>query len=225
MLKPQKKLTKKELKEDKFVKTAMTTRAYIEDNLKQVSIITGLVFGLFILIMVYSYIHSQTKEESFTILGEAQIEFQNMNYSKTKALLTRLEDEYAGTEASEQGLFLLGNLEYQQGNIEQAAEAYQSFINSYSGSEILLAAGYAGYAACMEKQGKYEEAANFYVKAKDAAPQFVEAPNYLYLAALNMLSADKPAQAKQYLEQVTENYPDSQRLFDAKEKLTYLQNM
>ncbi len=224
MLKPQKKLTKKELKEDKFVKTAMETRAFIEDNIKQVSIVTGIVFGLFILIMIYSYVHSQTKEQSFTLLGEAQIEFQNMNYSKTKALLNRLEDEYAGTEASEQGLFLLGNLEYQQGNIEQAAEAYQSFINSYDGSEILLAAGYAGYAACMEKQGKYEEAAQYYVKAKEAAPDFVEAPNYLYLAALNAISANKLDQAKNYLQQVTQNYKDSERLFDAKEKLAYLEN-
>ncbi len=224
MLKPQKKLTKKELKEDKFVKTAMETRAFIEDNIKQVSIVTGVVFGLFILIMIYSYVHSQTTEQSFTLLGEAQIEFQNMNYTKAKALLSRLEDEYAGTEASEQGLFLLGNLEYQRGNIEQAAEAYRSFIDSYDGSEILLAAGYAGYAACMEKQGKYEEAAQYYLKAKAAAPKFVEAPNYLYLAALNAIAANKPDQAKNYLQQVTQNYQDSERLFDAKEKLAYLEN-
>ncbi len=224
MLKPQKKLTKKELKEDKFVQAAMNTRAYIEDNIKQVSIVTAVVFGLFILIMGYNYVHSQTKEESSTLLGEAQVEFQNMNFSKARTLLARLEDEYAGTEAAEQGLFLLGNLEYQQNHIEQAAEAYKSFIDSYDGSEILLAAGYAGYAACMEKQAQYEQAARYYVKAKEAAPKFVEAPNYLYLAALNMLSANKPEQAKQYLKQITQNYPDSQRLFDAKEKLTYLEN-
>ena len=217
-------MTKKELKEDKFVQTAMDTRAYIENNIKQVSIVTGAIFGIFILIMVYTFVHSSTVEESFTLLGEAQVDYQNMNYSRAKFLLNKLLDEYAGTDAAGQGQLLLGNLYYQQGDIEQAAEAYKSFSDSYDGSAILLASGFAGYAACLEKQNKFADAAQYYLKAQNAAPKFVEAPNYLYLAALNAISAGNYDDARDYLKQITTNYTDDKRVFDAKEKLMLIAN-
>ncbi len=219
MLKPQKKLTKKELKEDKFVETAMKTRAYIEDNIKQVSIITGVVFGAFLLIMVYNYVHSATVAESATLLGEAQLEYQNMNYTKATALLNRLSEEYPGTDAADQGLFLMGNLYFQQGKIDLAAKQFKNFIDSYNGSDILMASGYAGYAACLEAQNKSKEAAEYYVKAQKANPEFVEASNYLYLAALNYITVNDYQSAETLLRQIVEDYPEAQRMQDAEAQL------
>lgn len=219
MLKPQKKMTKKELKEDKFVETAMKTRAYIEDNVKQVSIVTGLVFGTFLLIMVYNYVHSSTVAESATLFGEAQLEYQNMNYTKAATLLSRLEEEYPGTEAGDQGLFLLGNLYFQQNKIDQAAEYFKRFVDSYSGSEILKASGYAGYAACLEAQNKSKEAAEYYIEAQKADPEFVEASNYLYLAALNYIEINDYKSAQALFNQIVDDYPEAQRVPDAQAQL------
>lgn len=222
MLKPRKKLTKKEIKEDKFVKTALQTRAFIEDNYKQVSIITGVVFGIIILIMVYSYFQREASEKSSAILGKAQLEYQNMNYSKARQFLNRLLDEYSGTEAADQGLFLLANLFYQENNIEQAKQLYGEFIDSYGGSEILMVSGYAGYAACLEKEERFEEAAEYYIKAAKEAPDFVEAPNYLYLAGKNYLAADLPGEAKSTFQSIVDKYEDSTRFTDAKTQLILL---
>jgi len=219
MLKPQKKITKKELKEDKFVQTAMNARAYVEDNYKQVTILTAVVFGLFLLIMGYNYVNEQTSEKSSTQLGKAQLEYQNMNYTKAKNLLAQLQDEYSGTEAADQGLFLLGNLYYQQDQIDEAAQAYDEFTSSYSGSNILVASGYAGYAACQEKKENYGEAAEYYQKAQKAAPNFVEAANYLYLAALNYISIEQHDDARDILQRIVKDYEESQRFDDAKAQL------
>ncbi len=219
MLKPQKKLTKKELKEDKFVETAMNARAYIEGNIKQVSIVTGIVFGAFLLIMVYNYVHSATVAKSATLFGEAQLEYQNMNYTKAAALLNRLSEEYAGTDAADQGLFLMGNLYFQQGKIDLAAEKFKRFIDSYGGSEILMSSGYAGYAACLEAQNKSKEAAEYYVKAQKADPEFVEASNYLYLAALNYIAINEYQSAEALLRRIVEDYPEGQRMQDAEAQL------
>ncbi len=222
MLKPRKKLTKKEIKEDKFVKTALQTRAFIEDNYRQVSIITGAVFGIIILIMVYTYFQRQSSEKSSAILGQAQLEYQNMNYTKAKQFLNRLLDEYSGTEAADQGMFLLANLFYQENNIEQAKQLYSEFIDSYGGSEILMASGYAGYAACLEKEERFEEAAEYYLKASKKAPEFVEAPNYLYLAGKNYLAAELPEEAKDTFQTIIKKYEDSDRFNDAKSQLILL---
>ena len=219
MLKAQKKLTKKEIKEDKFVEATMQARAYVEDNYKQVSIITASVFILFLMIMGYNYVHTQTSERSSTLLGQAQLEYQNMSYTKARVLLDRLEAEYSGTDAADQGLLLLANLNYQQDKYQEAAESYQAFTNSYSGSDILVASGYAGYAACQEKMSNIADAAQFYLKAQKADPGFVESSNYLYLAALNFVSIEDFSAARQALDKIIADYPESQREQDAKAQL------
>lgn len=219
MLKAQKKLTKKEIKEDKFVEAAMQARAYVEDNYKQVSLITAAVFIAFLLIMGYNYVHTQTSERSSTLLGQAQLEYQNMNYTKARGILDRLENEYAGTDAAEKGLLLLANLHYQQDKYSEAADSYMAFTDAYSGSDILVASGYAGYAACQEQMANNAAAAEFYLKAQHSDPDFVEASNYLYLAALNFITIDDFAAAKDALDRIINDYPDSQREQDAKAQL------
>ncbi len=223
MLKPQKrKITKKNLKEDKFVDFALTAKSYIEDNSKQIAIIAVVVFALFILIMVYRNSQAAKTEEAKTILGKAQIEFQNMNYSKARMFLDRLIDEYSGTDAADQGYFVLANLDYQQGKYEQAEAEYKKFIDSYDGSKILLASGYAGYAACLEYRGAYEDAAKYYLRAQKTAPDFVEAANYLYLAGKDYLRAGLDNRAKEMFEIITKKYKKSKRFTDAKAQLIIL---
>ena len=100
-----------------------------------------------------------------------------------------------------------------------AEQAYAGFIDSYGGSSILLASGYAGYAACQEKKENCAEAAEYYLKARKEAPEFVEASNYLYLAALNYIALDDYESARKNLKIIVEKYEDSTRETDAKAKL------
>lgn len=224
MLKPQKKkITKKDLKEDKFVETTMLAKAYLEEHSKQVMIVIGAVLVLAILVMMYLNHRSKRIEEASTLLGEAQFEFQSMNYTKARQLLDRLIEDYDGTDAASQGYFLLANLNYQQENYAEAEKLYKKFIDSYSGDEILLASGYAGYAACLEHRGAHAEASKYYLKAQKTAPDFVEAPNYLYLAGLNYLEAGMKEKAKETFQKIIKKYKDSKRANDAKTQLIMLE--
>lgn len=224
MLKARKKFTKKEIKEDKFVKTVMETKAYLDENYKKVFTITAAVFAVVLITMFYFYMHSQDIEKSASMLGEAQLEYQNLNYSKAKSLLNRLLEEYSGTESAEQGTFLLANLYYQENNTQQAKELFEEFINSYGGSNILLASGYAGFAACIERESDFESAADNYLKAQKTAPDFVEAANYLYLAGRNYIKIENYQKAKEAFEKIEKEYESSTRISDAKAQLILLAN-
>ena len=152
MLNPRKKMTKKEIKEDKFVEVALSAKAYVEENYKLVSIIVASVFGIILLLMVWNYYQKTISDESSALLGQAQLEYQNLNYSKAKEFITRLMDEYSSTDACDQGIFLYANLLYQEKNYAEAKDLFKEFIDSYSGSDILAASGLAGYAACLEQE-------------------------------------------------------------------------
>lgn len=224
MLNPRKKMTKKEIKEDKFVEVALSAKAYVEDNYKQVSIIVVSIFGIILLFMIWNYIQNEKAEKSSTLLGEAQLEYQNLNYPKAKELLTLLRDEYPGTEASDQGVFLYANLLYQEQNYSEAKEYFKEFLDSYSGSEILIASGLAGYAACLEKDKAFEEAAEYYMRAQKAAKEFIEASNYLYLAGLNYAAANDTKNAKNAFQKIVDDYKSSNKLTDAQAELIMLAN-
>lgn len=224
MLKPRRKLSKKEIKEDKFVQVTMQTKAYIEENYQRVVMITVTVFAVFVLIMAWNYFQSGNEEKSVALLGNAQVEYQNLNYSKAKGFLIRLLDEYSGTDASDQGLFLMANLLYQEGKVQEAKGYYKDFIDSYSGSEILVASGLAGYAACLSSSGDIEEAAEYYERAQRKAPSFVQAPNYLYLAGLNYMKIDDSDRARELFQIIMEEYDESDVKPKAQAKLLEIAN-
>lgn len=222
MLKPRKKMTRKEIKQDRFVETAMMTRAYVEENYKTVFSITGVIFGVILLIIVWTFLHSRSKEASASLLGQAQLEYQNMNYSKSKELLTRLLDEYSSTDAVDQANFLMANLYFQDNKITEAKNYFEEFLDSYTGSEILLSSGYAGLAACLERENNYREAAAFYKRAQEKAPDFVEAANYLYLAGRNFIRAGQLDKAQEVFNLLVKQYEKSSRKKDAQAQLIFL---
>ncbi len=222
MLKPQRKMKKKEIKEDKFVKFTLETKSYIEENSKQVIMLSGGVFGIIILIMLYVYIHNGTINTATTLYGKATIEYQALNYSKAKAFLLDLTDEFSGTDAATQGMFLLGNIYYKEKDIADAKKYFQEFIDNYSDEDILLASGYAGLAACYAEEKDYESAAEFYKKAYEAMPEIPEAADYLYLAGLNYRKNGDFEKAKETFKKISQEFENSARSFDAKEELVLL---
>ncbi len=224
MLKPQKKrITKKDLKEDKFVETALLARTYFEEHTKEITYIVGGIIVVGILIWLFLNHRSQRLQEAETLLGKAQMEMQSMHTTKAREFLDQLIQEYDGTDAAEQGYFLLANLDFQAQKYDKAEQEYKKFIDSYSGSKILLASAYAGYAACLEHRGAHKEAAENYLKAQRTAPEFVEAPNYLYLAGLNYKDAGMKDKAKEMFQKIIEKYKDSKRFNDAKAQIILLE--
>ncbi len=224
MLKPQKKrITKKNLKEDKFVETALMARSYFEEHTKEITYIAAAVVVVGLLIWLFLNHRSERLAKAEVLLGKAQMEMQSMHTAKAREFLNQLIQDYDGTDAALQGYFLLANLDFQAEKYDLAEKEYKKFIDSYSGSKILLSSAYAGYAACLEHRGAHREAAENYLKAQKTAPDFVEAPNYLYLAGLNYRDAGMKDKAREMFQKIIEKYKDSKRFNDAKTQLILLE--
>ncbi len=224
MLKPKKKITKKELKEDKFVKFTLQAKTYLDENSKQVFyMVTGIIV-VAIVIIVFVYAHNANVEQARGQLGIAQVEYSNLNYDKSITRLESLIESYDGTNEADQGMFLLANILYQKERYEESKNYFEQFIDSYSGSDILLASGIAGLAACYEKEKMFLEAGQTYSRAASTAPDFVEADNYLYLAGICFSKAGDTLKAIEKFEYLVENNVTDKRINDAKAQLTKLKN-
>lgn len=220
MLKPQKKkIDKKTLKKDPLLDSVIKAQTFYEEYKNKLAY-AGI--GLIVLVLLVVWIkalNKETEQEAMTLLGKAQVEYENMNYSKSRDFLDNLHANYAGTDSEIQGTFLLANLNFTQGNYTQAKDLYSEFIDSYSGSEILLASGYAGLAACEEVENNNSSAAENYVNAFDIIEDFPQASEYLYLAGINFLKANDSNKAQEVFNKIITFFPESPRRYDAEAKL------
>lgn len=222
MLKPKKKITKQELKEDKFVKFTLQAKTYIDMHYQKLLRI-GLAILAIVVIFIFLYYESQqTEAEANSQLGIAEIEFTNGQLTKASERLGRLIEDYDGSDAADQGIFLLANIHFQQQKYEQAREYFEKFVNDYSGSNILLSSGYAGLAACEEAVNNFEEAGDLYERAAETAPDFPEADNQYYLAGLCYKKAGDIEKARSIFEQLTDESAKSSRAKDAESQLVLL---
>lgn len=224
MLKPKKKISKKELKEDKFVKFTLQAKTYLDENSKQVFYMVSGILAVILLIIIFVYVHNTNVEEARGQLGIAQVEYSNLNYDKAIKRLEKLIDNYSGTNEADQGMFLLANVLYQKERYDESKNYFEQFIDSYSGSDILLASGIAGLAACYEKEKMFLNAAESYAQAATTAPDFVEADNYLYLSGICFNKAGNTEKAIEKFEFLVENNVTNKRINDAKAQLVKLKN-
>ena len=224
MLKPKKKITKQDLKEDKFVKFTLQAKTYLDENSKQVFYMVSGILAVILLIIIFVYVQNTNVEEARAQLGIAQVEYSNLNYDNAIKRLEKLIENYSGTSEADQGMFLLANILYQKERYDESKSYFDQFIDSYSGSNILLASGIAGLAACYEKERMFLEAAETYSKAAATAPDFVEADNYIYLAGICFNKAGNTAMAIEKFEFLVDNNEASKRVNDAKAQLLKIIN-
>lgn len=222
MLKPKKKMTKQDLKEDKFVKFSLQAKTYVDENYQKLTRIGLVILGILVIAVFLYYESKQSASEANAQLGIAEIEFSHSQLVKASNRLIKLIDEYDGSDAADRGMFLLANIYFQQQKYEDARAYFEKFIDSYSGSNILLSSAYAGLAACEEASSNYEAAGELYEKASETAPDFPESDNQYYLAGLCYKKAGDSEKARAIFEELADKDRESSRAKDAESQLVML---
>ncbi|MCX8057193.1 MAG: tetratricopeptide repeat protein [Ignavibacteria bacterium] len=219
MLTPKKKISKKEIKQDRLVETYFKLKTFFEENQKTILISLG---GLVVAVLLVIYFVNRSKErdiESTTLLGNViglyeQGQFQQAidgNPAKKIKGLKEIADEYDGTESGEAAKIFLANSYFNLGKIDEALKYYEDYDGD---NKLFKATAYAGAAACYEAKGNKEEAAELYLKAAKVNPSEVYTPEYLLYSARLYAELGKKETAKKLLEQIKKEYSNSAQARD-----------
>ncbi|MEE9165479.1 MAG: tetratricopeptide repeat protein, partial [Nitrospinota bacterium] len=158
MLKPRKRLTKQQIKEDKFVTYYFKAQDFISQNSRYVT--WGLI-GIPVVIFA-SFIFSnirQEKDKSANIeLSKARIDYFAENYESAMSTLNNLTENYGGTQAGKKGLYYLANAHFMSKNFDEAEQYFGQFLDQSSDKDLTVSA-LAGIAACQEEKGDFSIAA------------------------------------------------------------------
>ena len=94
MLKPKRKITRDQIKNDSFVETIFDIRSYVMDNSKLLSRIGGGFVVLLLLIVFLGQSSKNNKREAEFLLTQSNVYLDNGDSQNAKIILQELIDEY-----------------------------------------------------------------------------------------------------------------------------------
>ncbi len=214
MLKPKKKISKREMKEDKLVTTYFEAQSWFEANRKRLSsaFFTVLIIG----VAGWFYYNNRAAHNlaatadlgkiiRYYDAGNFEIAINGSPQENIRGL-QQIVDEYSGTKSGEFATFYLANANFFLGNYEKALQYYEE-VDISDGA--LNAAVKAGIGACHEARGNHAEAAAYFEKAAQEDDRKLHTAEHLFHAGYNYLLAGNTDKADETLKRLKKNFPNS----------------
>lgn len=227
MLTKKKKLTKREIKEDKLVTTYYKVYNYFNENKNRIGMYAAGLAVLVAAIYFYMNYKSSTNDEAGVHLSRVMNLYDSGSYLEaiegrqgTNIIgLKKIVADYGNTENGETAKIYLANSYIMLGNVEEAFKYYEDYGGS---NELFKAAALAGEAGFYAYKQNYEKAADLYLKASRVSKANVLNPDYMLKAAVNFIEAEKKDEAKELLEIIKKDYQTSTAFRDVDKYLTLI---
>jgi tetratricopeptide (TPR) repeat protein len=214
MLRKQKAISKRVIKEDRLVTTYFNAQKWIDQNRRLASYLVGIPLGLIIVGFLWTQRQKDAEAKTATQLAKVIPYYDAGKYDQAinglaqegAIGLAQIVDENTSTTSGKMAAFYLGNAYFALREYDKARAAYE---DASFGDKYLMAATYAGIASCYEAKGENEKAAEYFEKAasKNMAP--LQAPENLLRAAANYSAVGKRSKAGELLNVVKREFSNS----------------
>ncbi len=194
------KLTKRQVKEDKFTTFMLTSKDRFLENWQ------FYVGGLVVVVLAISFMSWYVNHSSdLEIQAAEKFAAASMSYSQDEYQIARLGfseilDDYAGTAVTSQATFLLGNICLDAREYDEAQRYFEMYVNKYKDDKLSRASALAGIATVHENQAKYADAATYFVRASKEWHDGPLAGEYELGAVRNFVKAENVESARERLE-------------------------
>lgn len=227
MVRPRKKITKRELKEDKLVLTYFKAQNFLAEHKKHIGLV---IFGTVVLLGVgvaYNNNRLANEQKAAGELGKIFTYYDSGSYKlaidgipeKNILGLKLIADNYGSTPSGELATFYLANVYYMIGDYDNALEYFQEFDTD---DNILEVSALSGIAASYEGKGKYAEAAKYFERAARVSSDQLLNPENLRNAARNYALAGEKERAVEIYKKIKKEFPGSPHAREAERSIAEL---
>lgn len=214
MLTKKKRISKKEMKEDKLVTSYYSAYNYFVENQAKILIGLGAIALVVVAVILFSNKKSNDNLTAAAQLSKIIPVFEAGQYqeavdgqpSSNIAGLKTIVDDFGSTENGEVAKIYLAHA---YTFLNKWEEAY-NYYSDYSGSNtIFKSTAQAGEAAYYETKEDYKEAANLYKKAAQYSETNPSNAEYLLKAGINFIKLGNKAEAESIFKEIKEKYKTS----------------
>jgi TolA-binding protein len=220
-------LTKRQIKEDRFVSSLLKSQEYFNQHKSQIILaaVAVLVVALVVvLVITNSRAEQRRAADDYGAASMYIREFYNafeadMNQDglpdasldSSLAILKTAQAEFeeiirkhGGSKQAKFATFYLASINFKLGDYERAESNYQKFLDKYYIDENFEAAAKCGIAGCRESMRDFKAAGSIYFEVAKKYPQYVQHIETLYKATLNLARAGMKEQALEAFAQLEE---------------------
>ena len=200
------KLSKRQIKEDKFMAFVLNTKQQFMENW-QFYVIGIIVVILAVIAVIYYNNSRQAKaQQAAQQFSQALSDYRSGKTQVAIMSFTQILDDYPSDIVAEEATFLLGNINLKSKNYPEAIRYYEMYLKKYKKNKLNRAASLAGIASCYENQTKYTDAAQKFIAAYNEYPDGPLVGDYQISAMRNYLLAGDIEQAKQNLKIIEDKF-------------------
>ena len=196
------KITKRQIKEDRFTTFMLTTKDQVTANWQ--FIVVGAVIVVLTVVAIVYYINSRAarKEEAGRLFAQAMVDYRSGDRQVAILSLAQIIEDYGGDQVAEEATYLAGKLNYIDRNYPEATRYYEMYLSKYRKNLLYRAASIAGIASCLENQGEYAAAAGRFLEAAEEYPSGPLEGDYQLAAMRNYLEIGDIESAKERLDYI-----------------------
>jgi len=214
MLTKQKKLSRKEIKEDKLVEFYYKSQTFFEENKTKILTYVGVAVIAVAAVFAYLSYRSSQNEDAGLQLSKVIDMYDQGDFlgaiegrKDTKvAGLKQIVSEYGSTENGETAKIYLANSYANLGKVDDAYKYYED----YSGDiDIYKAAALAGQAGYFASKNEFEKAAGLYEQASKVSKNNSMNADYSFLSAVNYFDAGEKDEAKNLFQLIKDEFKTS----------------
>ena len=221
-------ISKKEVKEDRFVNLILEIYDYCKNNLQTIVIAVGVIIIILAAFSIYRrYTHQKAAEASIAMddalkaLNEAEEAWTDEEkaassaekYEKARVELDKIVQYYSSSIYGDKALFYSAKSSYQIGEYNQAIQHFRQLVNKYPKSLFALYAQQA-LGQCYEQKGdteNFQKAIEEYASSK--FEQFAELPEQEHVVVQSLFNQaqlyeklEQPDQAIEAYTQIIETF-------------------
>ena len=218
MLKPKRKITRKEIQKDPFLESIFSFKEHFE-NKKQLYIkIILSVVGVFIVGFLYNSNSVTNENESDYGLSIGMIYHNQGDYQNAIMQFQQIVDEYSNTKSGYDASFYIGKIHFERGNYDLALPHFERYVSG-SNNNFILSSAYESLSVIYEDKNDLYAAISYQKNSiNKSISELGSAYSKLRLAKLHILNNDKDRAIK-VMDEVIDHHKDN---FDIKKEYDYL---
>ena len=214
MLKPKRKITKKEIQRDPFIENIFSFKEHINQKKSIYTKVLIGVFAIFILSYLYTNNRSSNFEAAETLISKAMVYVDLGDNDNAMIYLQEVIDEYGNTDAGLNANYYLGQIYFITGKYEMALPHFERYAKK-GGNPLLSLSTYQGLVSIYKAKQDLANAIKYQKISREKANSKEEkAWVSLGLAELTLANGDRNGAIK-LISNVLENYEDN---FELKQK-------
>jgi len=208
------KITKREMKEDKFTTFMLLAKDYVLQNWIYFAVGAAAVIIFVVGVTLIKSNQSKSGQQAAEIYNRGMSQLRSGNHQLAIVDLKTVVDEYGSTDFGRQAAFSLGNAYFGAGNFAEAKNAFENYLANYSDNAFFVTSAMTGIAASLAGLGDMQGAADKYRETAEKYPDFALAGEFYLKAMQYYIRADQLESARVIYAKLAKDFKDTQYYTD-----------